>query len=101
MTKEIEQVSSKKWDVFLLDDDPVMDVYNLSFDELQRKIVQMWSNHFPANHMSPAFIKERVIVSDVRKHPTSMADATFSYAGATSSNVKFVLVENEQMTKNL
>jgi len=35
-----ELVLSDQGEVILLDDDPVMDVYNLSFDELQQKIVQ-------------------------------------------------------------
>jgi len=46
-------------------------------------------------------MKERVIVSDVKKHLVSMVDATLGYAGAMSTNVKFLLAENEQMEKNL
>ena len=38
---------------------------------------------------------------DVRKNPNSLANATLAYGGATRSNVKFLLAENEQMEKNL
>ena len=37
---ESQPVPSEQGDFFLLDDDPVMDVYNLSFDELQQRIIQ-------------------------------------------------------------
>lgn len=50
---------------------------------------------------TPAFMKERVIVSDVRKHPVVTVDATKAYAEATSSNVKLLLVENDQREKEL
>ena len=78
-----------------------MDVYNLSFDELRQKIVQLQRNNFPDDHVSPTFMKEMVTVLDVRRHLIAMADATMSYAGATSLNAKFLLAENEQTAKNL
>lgn len=46
-------------------------------------------------------MKEMVIVSDVKKNLVVMADATLAYVEATSSNVKFLLAENEHMEKNL
>lgn len=46
-------------------------------------------------------MNERVIVPDVKEHQVSLADATLAYVGATSSNVNFMLPENEQMAKNL
>lgn len=81
---------SKQGEVGLLNDDPMMDVYNLSFDELHQNIVHEKIKHFPNDHASPALMKERVIASDVRKHPFTMVDATMAYARATSSNVKFL-----------
>ena len=84
----LETVSSEKREVVLLDDDSVMDVYNLSFDELQRKIVQAWINHFLDVHGSFSFMEERVIVSDTRKRPTVISQYISAYAGATSSNVQ-------------
>lgn len=35
-------IKSEKGEVVFLGDDAVMDMYNLSFDELQKKIVQAW-----------------------------------------------------------
>ena len=96
-----ELVPSKQGDFVLLHDDPGMDVYNLSFDELQKKIVQTYRKHFPDDHRSPAFMKERVIVSSVRKHPVALVDTTLAYVGDTSSNVKFLLSKNEKIEKNL
>lgn len=45
-------------------------------------------------------MKERVIVLDVKKNLVSIEDATLAYA-KPSSNVKFLLAENEKMAKNL
>ena len=47
----------KQGDVVLLDDDPIMDVYNLSFNEFQKMIVHARMKHFVDVHASPAFIK--------------------------------------------
>ena len=98
---EIKVLPSEQGEVVLLDDDPVMDVYNISFDELQQNSVEAQRKHFRDDHTSPEFMKERVIVSDVRKRPSTMTNATMAYARATSSNVKFLLAENKQMAKNL
>lgn len=97
----LELVLSKQGEVFLLDDDLVMDVYNLSFDGLQKNIVQAQRNNVSYDHTSFAFVKERVIVSDVRKNSVTMVDATLAYVGATHSNVKFMLAKNEQMAEKL
>jgi len=94
-------VPSKQGEVVLLGDDLVMDVYNLSFDELKKKIVQVWRKKFLDDHVPRVFMKERMIVSDVRKHPFALTDATLAYARATSSNIKFLLPKNEQMENNL
>lgn len=97
----LEPVPSEQGEVGLLDNDRMMDVYNLSFDVLHKKIVQVRRKNFPDDHVSHAFMKERVIVSDVRKHPVFMANATLDYTRAMSSNVKFLLAEIEQTKKNL
>lgn len=96
-----EPVPSEQGEVFLLNDDLMMDVFNMLFDELSQRIVQAQRKHFSNDHVSPAFMKERVIMPDVRKHPVAMVDATMAYGRATSSNVKFLLAENEQIAKNL
>ena len=51
--------------------------------------------------MSLVFMKERSIVSNVRKHPFTMVNATMDYAGTTSSNIKFLLEENVHMENNM
>ncbi len=40
-------------------------------------------------------------MSDMRKHPTTLDDATKAYAKATSSIVRFLIAENERMAKEL
>jgi len=40
-------------------------------------------------------------VPDTRKHPTALDETTLAYVGARSSNAKYLLAENEQMTKLL
>lgn len=42
-----------------------------------------------------------MITNDMCKHPTALADATKVYAEATSSSVRFLIVENERMEKEL
>jgi len=68
-----EPVENEKGEDFLLDDDLVVDVYNLSFDELQKNIVHAQRNYFLDYHASPAFTKERLRVLDVKNHLTSLA----------------------------
>ena len=61
----------------------------------------MHRKHFLDDHATPTFIKERVIMSDTRKHPTSISQATLAYAGATNSNVQYLTTESEKLGKNL
>lgn len=42
-----------------------------------------------------------MVVSDVRKHPTPMDDASKAYAESMRSTVKFLLSQNDQMEKDL
>ena len=78
-----------------------MDVYNLSFDESQQRIVQAWRKKLSDDHASPAHMEKMVIVSYVRRHPVALADASKAYEEATSSTVKFLLAENARMEKDL
>jgi len=77
----VEPALSKQGNVVLLDDYFVMDMYNISFDEFQKRIVQAWRNHFLDDQVSPTFIRERVIVSGTRKHPTAIVESSLAYAG--------------------
>ena len=40
-------------------------------------------------------------MTDIHKHPTTLADATRVYVEATSSSVRFLIAENERMAKEL
>lgn len=40
-------------------------------------------------------------MSDTKKHPTTISNTRMAYVGATSSNVKFLLAENEKLEKKL
>lgn len=79
----------------------VVDVYNLSFDELKNNILQARRKHFLDDCVSPAFIKVRVIVSETRKHPIALVEANLAYAEAINSNVKFLMAENEKLENKL
>lgn len=76
-------------------------MHNIYFDESQHRVMQ--SRKVPTSdiHVSHVEFQERVIVSYVCKHPTTLVDATRAYAEATSSNVRFFIVENKRMAKEL
>lgn len=40
-------------------------------------------------------------MSDVRKHPVTLDDATKAYVEATSSSVRFLIAQNKHMAKEL
>ena len=42
-----------------------------------------------------------MIMSDMPKHPTALADTTKAYAKATRLSVCFLIAENERMAKAL
>lgn len=52
-----EPTPSEQGDVVILDDDPIMDVYNISFEEFQKRIIQAWRKLFLDDHTPHAFIK--------------------------------------------
>lgn len=58
-------------------------------------------NHLPDDHASLEHMEERVMVSDVSKHPVTMANASKAYTESTSSSVKFLLAENDQLENEL
>lgn len=45
--------------------------------------------------------EERVIVSNMCKHPAELANGTRAYAEATSSSIWFLIENNECMAKEL
>lgn len=76
-------------------------MHNISFDESQHRIVQSRRLLTLDDHTSPAQFEERVIISNMSKHPSALANAIKAYVKATSSSVFFLIVENEWMTKDL
>jgi len=46
-----------------------MDTYNLTYDDVQNKIVQAIKKYFPNELTSHAFIRENVMVTNTRKNP--------------------------------
>ena len=96
-----EQVLSEQWYTILLEDNLRTNGYNIAFDESQHKVVQARRAHAPDEHASPAHFEERVIVSDVRIHPTALVDTTKAYIEATSSSVKFLIAKNDRMAKEM
>lgn len=58
----VDLAPREKRDVVLLNDDLIIDVYNLSCDEFQKRIVKQRRNNFLDDHAKPTFIRERMIV---------------------------------------
>ena len=98
-TQSVEKFPSEKGDTVLLEDNLGTYVYNIAFDDSQHRVVQACRAHTPNEHASPAHFEEWVIVSDVRRHPSSLANVTKAYVEATSSSVNFLIVGNERMAK--
>ena len=73
---EAKKFPSNQGDTEILEDNLEVDVHNISFEESQHIVVQ--SHRVPTLnvHVSPVHFQERVIVSDVHRHPTTLADAT-------------------------
>lgn len=57
----------------------------------QHRVVQARRAHIQDDHASPMHLEERVFVSDVWRHPATLADATKAYAKATRSSVRFLI----------
>jgi len=98
---KVEQVSRDQGDTEILADNLEEEMQNISFDELQRRVVKSCKVSTPDEHTSPVPFEERVIVFDMHKHPSVLANATRPYAEATSSSVRFLIPENEKMAKDL
>jgi len=92
-----EPTSIEEGDVVPLDDDLVMDVYNMSFAEFQKMIIQARKKNFLDDHSSLEFVRERVIVEDTKKHPNSIIEAKLAFSGATISSIQYLMPKNEQL----
>jgi len=73
---EEEKVPSDQGDTEILGDNLEEEMHNISFDESQNKVVQSHRVSTLDDHTSPTQFEEQVIVLDVCKHPTTLADVT-------------------------
>lgn len=88
-------------DIVPLDDDLVMDLYNISYDEFHKRIVQAQRKHFLDDHALPSFTKERVIVVDTCKNQNAIVEANLAFRGATRSNTQYFTTNNKKLAQNL
>ena len=98
---EAENVPSNQGDTKILGDNPEGEMHNISFDESQHKVLQSRRLSTLDDNTSPAQLQERVTVSDMHKHLVALANATIAYTEAISSSVRLLIIENEQMAKEL
>lgn len=71
-----------------------MDTYNLTYNETQKKIVQVRKKYFSEDLTSLVFIRERVIVIYTMINPKAIVAAKLAFTSATKSN-------NRKMENNL
>ena len=76
----VEQALSEEEEIIPLDGGLVMDMYNLTYDEIHKNIVQARKKIFLYDLAYPAFIRERVIVTYTRRNMNVIATANLSFA---------------------
>lgn len=97
-----EQAPREEEEIIPLDDDPVMDMYELNYDEIQKKIVEATLFFFSSyNLVSHASIKKRVIGTNTKRNPGAIFIAKLAFASATKSNIDYLVSENKQLEKKL
>jgi len=94
-----KQAPSKEEEIIPLNDGPVMDTYNLTYEELHKNIVQVRKKHFLDDLASVAFIKEKVIVTNTIRNPRAIATANLAFAGASKSNTNYLMDEKKKLIK--
>ena len=98
---EDEKVPSDQGDTKILGDQLEGEMHNISFDESQHRFVKSHRLLTSNDQTSPTQFKEQVIMSDMRKHPATLVDATRADVEATSLSVRFRIAENKRMAKEL
>lgn len=63
------QALNEEEEIVPLDDGPIMDMYIVTYDEIQKNILQERKKQFLYKLMYPTFIRERVIVTDTKRNP--------------------------------
>ena len=101
MHPDSEQVSDDQGGTEILGGQLEAEMHNISFDESHHRVVQCLRVLTPEDQTSPAQFEEQVIVTNMHKHPATLADATRVYVKDTSSSVRFLITENEKMAKEL
>jgi len=101
MNLDDEKVSNDQGCTEILGGQPEVEMHDNSFDESQDRFVH--PNRVPTakDQTSPAQVEKQVIVADVHKDPVALANATRVYAEAIKSSVRFLIVVNERMVKEL
>lgn len=84
-----------------LDEGLVMDIFSVTFDELQKKILQERNKKFPGDLTHHDFIKEKVIIMDTKKNHEVIVATNIAFVGASKPNIEYLMVENRQMENNL
>lgn len=87
--------------VIPFDDDQVIGMYNLSYNEIQKKIVQARQNHFVYDLKSFSFMREKVNVTDIIKNPNVIAATNLAFTVATKLNTDFFMAENKELEKKI
>lgn len=72
---------------------------NIAFDKSCHRDVLAHRAHTPDEHASAAHFEELLIVSYLRRHPTTLVDATKAYAEAMSLSVNLFIEKSECMAK--
>lgn len=101
MHRDNEQVLDDQGGTEILGGQPEVEIHNISIDESHQRVVKSQRVPTLEYQTSPMQFEEKVIMTDVHKHPTALADETRVYAKATSSSVCFLITDNERMEKEL
>lgn len=79
-----------------------MDIYNLTYNELQNRITHERKKHLPNDLSHPTFMHiERVIITNTRRNPQTISIANLAFTGASKENIDFLMVEDKKMEKDL
>lgn len=76
-------------------------MYDLTYDELHKNIVQVRKKHFLDDLAYPSFIRERMIVTGTRINTGSIVVTNLAFTSALKSNTKYLMAKNKQLEKNL
>jgi len=101
MHPDDEQVSNDQGGTEILGGWLAAEMRKSSFDESQHRVVHPNRVPSPKDQTSATQVEEQVIMTDMRKDPTALVDATRVYAEATSSSVRFLITKNERISKEL